>query len=221
LVAVLLFAVVAGDFLVTGPTGVFSGVSQEAPADIVASTAPVEEPRALEYEVEVTTVVAEAEPVEKVAVAASPSPEEALPAESLRVEEEAAPTEAAEGGVGVQSSELPMGETKEAEAVVESVPPAPSAPEPEATEAAEDSVEATPTPLPTEPAPTFAPTVVAEVDEASASEPWLGEHDVSQPGVRRDRQVFWFGVAELALGVLFVLLATVTVFVMIRQRRAR
>jgi hypothetical protein len=222
-VAVLLFAVVAGDFLVTSPTGVFTGVSQEAPADVVASTAPMEEPRALEYEVE-STVVVEAEPAEKVALAPSPTPvaEQALPAESLRADEEAAPTEAeGGGGVGVQSSGPPLGETEEAEAVAESVPPAPSASEPARTGVAEDQPVATPTPRPTEAPPTVVPTAVAEVREPSAPEPWVGEEEAPQPEVHRDQRVLWFGVAELALGILFVLLVATTILVMIRQRRAR
>jgi anti-sigma factor RsiW len=228
LVAVLLFAVVAGDFLVTGPMEVFApppgAVSQEAPADMVAATAPLEEPRAVEQEKAVTTVVAEAEAVEKVAVAPSPQPEAELPAEGLHAEAEAAPPDVArEGGVGIQSSGTPVGETKEAGAAVESVSPAPSAPEPTMTEAAEYSV--TPTPLPTEPpptvTPTVAPTIVAEVQEPGAPEPWVGEQDSAPPETGRDRRTLWFGVAEIALGALLALLVVTTAFVMIRQRRAR
>jgi hypothetical protein len=93
-----------------------------------------------------------------------------------------------------------------------------------------------PTPSPEQPLAAEAPTTVAR---GPAEEPWAG----GQEGVRaedrvelappaaydeseaarlpRDPLIVWFGVTEISLAAVFVLLATVTIVVMMRQRRSR
>lgn len=237
LVALLLVFVVAGDYLFTGsllPQAPESQVVMErAPAEGVTSTLEVEEPVPGEIEkeavVEAPTVVAE-----KAALSPTPLPEPTQP-----LPQAAPPTEAVEAaaeaevtftvtprnsGMGVTSFGTPaegITETEDASTTVE----APSMPSPVPTVTETATSEPTPTTLPTE-IPTLAaiveptittPTVVAEVPAEAAMDE--GAQEQALAAVQRDSLVFWLGVAEIALMVALILLGTITVVVMIRQRR--
>jgi anti-sigma factor RsiW len=86
------------------------------------------------------------------------------------------------------------------------------------------------TPSPAQPLAAEAPTTVAmaspeELQEGARATEWVAPTSAA-PGdegegdrLPRHRLIVWFGVAEISLAAVFVLLATVTIVVMIRQRR--
>jgi len=222
-VALLLVFVVAGDFLLTGmlPAVVppMGGAVMEQPAADVQLTAAIVAEAVLE-----TPAVEEPRAEDKAMPPPSAAPtvaaQKALPAAEKMVEEAqvaVTPTleNAALGAAGFEPS--PEGEKEAAEA-----PRAP-APQVAATEAlpATSMVGPAPTLLPTVAptiAPTVAPTVVALAPEV-AEAPTERKEAVSN--WQREPPSTWLGTAEIVLAVAFVLLASATVALMVRRRRAR
>jgi len=246
LVAVLLFFAMAGDFMLTNL----------APAREPQNTAMWEreavDVQMVELTVEVEAVPAGAEApqaakaVEEAPVAPAPATvlptptlQEASPAEPARIAAEIVSTPTAEsstmGGLGLSP---PPEEEKEAVAETDAAKPPPTEESVgvAATEtvAANDEVEALPTPMPAT-APTvttISPTAVAVAPEPAlgaregeslestvTGEEALGEEETV--GALQQPLVFWLGAAKVSLAVVFVLLLTTTVVVMLQRRRAR
>jgi anti-sigma factor RsiW len=92
-----------------------------------------------------------------------------------------------------------------------------------------------PTPSPEQPLAAEAPTVIAiaptegpreEAQEGIRAEEWVepvpaAADEAEAARLPRDPLVVWFGVTEISLAAVFVLLAVITIVVMIRQRRTR
>jgi anti-sigma factor RsiW len=180
-------------------------------------------------------------PAPEAAVPESPPPEPAeLPAPA------AAPSIISERVLEAKATlEAPAGEgtaIAEAQTVVakaEEVQTATPVPEPTVlpTETGAPPPLPTPTAIPTEePLAVEAPTAVsiapaeepqAEGQEGVRAEDWVepapvAAYDEAEAArLPRDPLIVWFGVAEISLAAVFVLLATITIVVMIRQRRTR
>lgn len=241
LVALLLVFVVAGDYLLTGSRPTWTPepqvVVEGAPTEVVTIALEAEELVPAEIEEE---AVVEAPAVEAEKVALSPT---SSPAPTQPVFQAATPTEAAAGvaeveaeaevtftatpsnaGMGVTGFETPAEVTKEFTDASATVT-APSAPSPVPTVTETATSEPTPTTLPTE-TPTLAasvePTIVSVtfVAEAPAEAAvGAGEQEQTLPAAQQEPLVLWLGVTEIALLVVLILLGTITIVVMLRQRR--
>jgi hypothetical protein len=235
LAAVMFFFVVASEVLLTGfqpalaPQPVV--MVEKAPADSQRgeSVAVMEKEPAVAAEALAATEGLVTEPSQ------APMPEAVASTEAVRAEDEAfAVEEAAETAASPAPDAGAMGgakfaspEAEEAEEEAENAEP-PSEASPAAILMATATSRPTPTPRPTVAPPTaaepdvsvdVAPTEVAVVQEPAPHAP---VQSVAQSRrASRDSLVGWLGVAELALGIVFILLGITTIVAMYRLRRAR
>ncbi len=218
LVAVLFFLAVAGNAYLARP----------APASQPPAEVAVEEARADARVPEVTAeeeMLIEAEPLAEAetevsdAAAAPPVSVVEEQVAEYQAEKPAAVPPSGTGGVETRALEagedlnVEAAETEpevaaaegEAEQEVTSEKPAPGPP----------TEELSPTQEPSAPVPT----VVAEVSMAEA-EPAVDKVSETASGAAQERKLAWLSIAEIALGLAFVLLGTITIFLMVRRIRA-
>ena len=223
LVALLLVFMVAGDFLLAGRLAVVApsmgGAVMEQPAADVQLTAAVVAEAEAELE---TPAIEEPQAEDKALLPPSAAPtttvQKALPAEKAIEEAQVAVTPTSENAtMGAVSFEPPAEGEKEAAG-------APRAPAPPGTvtetldvTAAKPTTTSSPTVAPTL-ATTAAPTVVALAPEAAEAP---AERKEAVTAWQPQPLTHWLSAAEIILAVVFVLLASATVVLMVRRRRAR
>lgn len=222
LVAVLFFLAVAGNAYVSR----MPPAAEPPPAQAVEVTGPAAESEELTYEMEVVAEGDAAGQVEELPsepmVAAAPR----AAAVEEQVVESAAEEElppAAESGVGVTDAEVSA-----AQGDIEALGAGPGAeiqPTSEGEPALEQATEKPavlepPSASPTaEPRAVAEPTQVADANVKAAAESAAAADEVPS-GVLREPRHAWLGVAEIALGLAFVLLGSVTILLMVRRLRS-
>jgi hypothetical protein len=234
LAALLLVFTLAGDLVLTG----FAPVPAARP-EIVKEEAVVEEGATEVSKVMVTRQMeaqAVAPAAAKTADTEEAAPESGAPPQAAPKEavEAPAPTEAPalastgeasgmSGGLGFETPAEATGAGAPRTLETESVRGEATEIELTRTSTVQDTAMPSPAPLPTEPAMAYGelePTVVAEAPQA---ERLVGQEQgkVETRAARRRSLAAALQIAELVLGVAFVLLATTTLVVMIRRRKVR
>jgi anti-sigma factor RsiW len=197
-------------------------VEETAPAATGLEAPPSEEPAREAPAAEAPTL--ESETAE---AAEPPAPAAVLPTIAERVLEARATPETPAGESPTIEEVQTAAAKAEEEQTATPVPETSGAPAPEPTmRPTEMSAPPLPTPSPEQPLAAQAPTAVAiapteEAREGVRAQEWVEPTPAAAARLPRDPLIVWFGVTEISLAAVFVLLATITIVVMIRQRRLR